>query len=111
MDRDEHLQNDGRPKRIPALDGGGLLGILFLGTQQKVEDILRDRRGDGGGFRPCRYLDRNLCDAGESHFGLKSVQRRIAFNKNRLCIFPPDPDILQLRRPVPHARYLPSPAR
>ncbi len=28
--RDEHLLNDGSPKRILALDGGGLRGILTL---------------------------------------------------------------------------------
>ena len=35
--RDEHLQNDGRPKRILALDGGGLRGILTLGYLKKIE--------------------------------------------------------------------------
>lgn len=57
MNRDEHLQNDGRAKRILALDGGGLRGILTLGILQKVEDILRDRHGGGDGFRLCHYFD------------------------------------------------------
>ena len=41
--RDQHLANDGRPKRILALDGGGLRGILSLGLLQKVENVLRER--------------------------------------------------------------------
>jgi hypothetical protein len=57
MNRDEHLQNDGRPKRILALDGGGLRGILTLGILQKIEDILRDRHGSSDGFRLCHYFD------------------------------------------------------
>ena len=57
MNRDEHLQIDGRPKRILALDGGGLRGILTLGILQKIEDILRDRHGGSDGFRLCHYFD------------------------------------------------------
>ena len=39
--RDEHLANDRAPKRILALDGGGLRGILSLGLLQKIEDTLQ----------------------------------------------------------------------
>ena len=46
MNRDEHLRNDGRPKRILALDGGGLRGILTLGILQEIEDLLLDRHGE-----------------------------------------------------------------
>ena len=46
MTRDEHLRSDGRPKRILALDGGGLRGILTLGILQEIEDLLRDRHGE-----------------------------------------------------------------
>lgn len=55
--RDEHLRNDGRPKRILALDGGGLRGILALGILQKIEDVLGVRQGDSGDFRLCDYFD------------------------------------------------------
>ena len=55
--RDEHLDNDGQPKRILALDGGGLRGILTLGILQKIENILRDRHGNYSGFRLCHYFD------------------------------------------------------
>ena len=49
--RDQHLANDGSPKRILALDGGGLRGILSLGLLQKVENILRERHQAGDDFR------------------------------------------------------------
>ena len=57
MDLKEHLQNDNRPKRILALDGGGLRGILSLSILQKIEEILRNRHGDDDNFRLCHYFD------------------------------------------------------
>jgi len=55
--RDEHYQNDGTPKRILALDGGGLRGILTLGFLARIEALLRDRHGAGDEFRLCHYFD------------------------------------------------------
>jgi predicted acylesterase/phospholipase RssA len=55
--RDEHLRSDGRPKRILALDGGGLRGILSVGILQKIETVLGERHGGGDGFRLCHYFD------------------------------------------------------
>lgn len=55
--RDEHLASDGTPKRILALDGGGLRGILTTGFLQKIEDLLRARHGGDPGFRLCHYFD------------------------------------------------------
>jgi len=55
--RDEHFENDGEPKRILALDGGGLRGILTLGILQQIEDELRARHGGDAGFRLCHYFD------------------------------------------------------
>ena len=55
--RDEHFRRDGRPKRILALDGGGLRGILSLGILERVEGLLRERHGVGEGFRLCHYFD------------------------------------------------------
>jgi predicted acylesterase/phospholipase RssA len=54
--RDEHFQDDG-PKRILALDGGGLRGILTLGILKQLEDELRRRHGDDPDFRLCDYFD------------------------------------------------------
>ncbi|HUP61622.1 MAG TPA: patatin-like phospholipase family protein [Thermoanaerobaculia bacterium] len=55
--RDEHFKGDGEPKRILALDGGGLRGILTLGILQQIEDELRARHGGDAGFRLCHYFD------------------------------------------------------
>ena len=55
--RDEHFESDGEPKRILALDGGGLRGILTLGILQQIEDELRGRHGGDPGFRLCHYFD------------------------------------------------------
>ena len=55
--RDEHLANDGAPKRILALDGGGLRGILTVAILQKIEDLLRERHGNSHEFRLCHYFD------------------------------------------------------
>jgi hypothetical protein len=35
------------PKRILALDGGGLRGILTLGYPRRIEELLRERFGTG----------------------------------------------------------------
>jgi uncharacterized protein len=56
LSRDEHFQNSGR-KRILALDGGGLRGILTLGILQQIEKTLRARHGDDPKFRLCHYFD------------------------------------------------------
>lgn len=55
--RDEHLSNDGKPKCVLALDGGGLRGILSVGILQKIEDILRERHENSDDFRLCHYFD------------------------------------------------------
>ncbi|HXJ94631.1 MAG TPA: patatin-like phospholipase family protein [Terriglobia bacterium] len=56
LTRDEHFQAVG-PKRILALDGGGLRGILALGFLRRIEKILRDRHGSDPNFRLCHYFD------------------------------------------------------
>lgn len=56
LSRDEHYQNSG-PKRILAMDGGGLRGILTLGMLKRVESILKARHGGGDDFRLCHYFD------------------------------------------------------
>jgi predicted acylesterase/phospholipase RssA len=53
----EHLANDGRPKRILALDGGGLRGILTLGVLEKIEEDLRARHDAGNDFVLSDYFD------------------------------------------------------
>lgn len=57
LTRDDHFRNDGRPKRILALDGGGLRGILSLGILERIEGLLRQRHGGSTDFRLCHYFD------------------------------------------------------
>jgi len=56
LTRDEHFQRAGR-KRILALDGGGLRGILSLGILRRVEALLKERHGNDEAFRLCHYFD------------------------------------------------------
>jgi uncharacterized protein len=50
----EHLFGPG-PKRMLALDGGGVRGILSLGYLSHIEEILQNRCGND--FRLCDYFD------------------------------------------------------
>lgn len=52
----EHLDPTSGPKRILALDGGGVKGLLTLGMLQALEAELRTRSGDPD-FRLCDYYD------------------------------------------------------
>jgi predicted acylesterase/phospholipase RssA len=56
LTRNQHFQTPG-PKRILALDGGGLRGIVTLGYLKRIEDLLRRRHGGGDDFRLCHYFD------------------------------------------------------
>ena len=55
LSRDQHFKEPG-PKRILALDGGGLRGILTLGFLGRVEKLLAERHGSDD-FRLCHYYD------------------------------------------------------
>ena len=54
--RDQHLFDPG-PKRILALDGGGVRGILTLQYLKRMENLLRKRTGDDPNFRLSQYFD------------------------------------------------------
>ena len=53
----EHLSPDTGAKRILALDGGGVKGVLTLGMLAALEDELRRRAGGDPEFRLCDYYD------------------------------------------------------
>lgn len=53
----EHLSPDTGAKRILALDGGGVKGMLTLGLLKPLEDELRRRAGGDSGFRLSDYYD------------------------------------------------------
>ena len=59
MSLTEKIQAHG-PKKILALDGGGIRGMLSVEILAKLEDILRERSGERKEFRPRRLL-RFLC--------------------------------------------------
>lgn len=52
----DHLTAPG-PKRILALDGGGIRGALTLGFLEKIEATLRQRHGNDPDFRLSDYFD------------------------------------------------------
>lgn len=53
----EHLDPGHRPKRILALDGGGLRGVLTLGILREIEAQLRVQHGNDPDFRLGDYFD------------------------------------------------------
>ncbi|MCB1917665.1 MAG: patatin-like phospholipase family protein [Rhodocyclaceae bacterium] len=53
----QHLDPQRTPKRILALDGGGLRGVLTLGILRQVETLLRERHGGDPDFRLSDYFD------------------------------------------------------
>ncbi|MBX3257780.1 MAG: patatin-like phospholipase family protein, partial [Chitinophagaceae bacterium] len=57
MTLQDHLSNKTSPKRLLALDGGGIRGALALGYLQRIEDILRKQQGGSKDFRLCDYFD------------------------------------------------------
>lgn len=54
--RDDHLFGAG-PKRLLALDGGGVRGIVALTYLERIERLLRERSGGDPEFRLCDYFD------------------------------------------------------
>lgn len=46
-----------RPRKILALDGGGIRGVITLGVLARMEDELRRARGAGDEFRLADYFD------------------------------------------------------
>jgi hypothetical protein len=46
-----------RPRKLLALDGGGIRGVLTLQVLIRMEDILREASGQGERFRLCNFFD------------------------------------------------------
>ena len=53
----EHLDPSRTPKRILALDGGGIRGMLTLSYLAFIEKKLRERHGNDPNFRLAHYFD------------------------------------------------------
>ncbi|MCB1807494.1 MAG: patatin-like phospholipase family protein [Candidatus Competibacteraceae bacterium] len=56
LSRDDHLFQPGS-KRILALDGGGLRGIVALAFLERIEHLLAESSGRGEAFRLCDHYD------------------------------------------------------
>ena len=56
MSLSAHLSNSNGPKRILALDGGGIRGALTLGYLQRIEDILRQHYDSDPDFALSDYF-------------------------------------------------------
>jgi hypothetical protein len=49
--------NQSRPRRMLALDGGGIRGLTTLKVLKRVEDLLRNHYAADDGFRLCQFFD------------------------------------------------------
>lgn len=45
------------PRKLLALDGGGIRGVLTLQVLIRMEDLLREHSGQGDNFRLCNFFD------------------------------------------------------
>jgi len=48
---------DERPRKLLALDGGGIRGVLTLQVLIRMEELLRKESGQGDDFRLCNFFD------------------------------------------------------
>ena len=56
LTREQHLFGPG-PKRILALDGGGIRGVISLGILKAIETLLAARAPNKEDFRLAHYFD------------------------------------------------------
>lgn len=54
---DKRFGTGARPRKLLALDGGGIRGVLTLQVLIRMEDMLREASGQGEEFRLCNFFD------------------------------------------------------
>ena len=53
----EDRYNTPRPRKLLALDGGGIRGVLTLQVLIRMEEMLAEKSGQGENFRLCNFFD------------------------------------------------------
>jgi uncharacterized protein len=53
----ENRYAEQRPRKLLALDGGGIRGVLTLQVLIRMEEMLAEKSGQGENFRLCNYFD------------------------------------------------------
>jgi patatin-like phospholipase/acyl hydrolase len=53
----ENRYSTNRPRKLLALDGGGIRGVLTLQVLIRMEELLREKSGQGDNFRLCNFFD------------------------------------------------------
>src|SRR5690242_4665346 len=53
----ENRYADTRPRKLLALDGGGIRGVLTLQVLIRMEEMLAEKSGQGENFRLCNFFD------------------------------------------------------
>jgi len=46
-----------KPRKMLAIDGGGIRGLISLGMLKRLEQIIAEKQGRGADFRLCDYFD------------------------------------------------------
>jgi hypothetical protein len=82
MSLQDRIQKDG-PKKLLAIDGGGIRGVLSLEMLQKIEDLLKAQSGRGD-FRLADYFD---YIAGTSTGGIIAAGLSIGMSVSEILTF------------------------
>src|SRR6201988_2643047 len=53
----EHSYNTARPRKLLALEGGGIRGVMTLQVLIRMEELLAEKSGQGENFRLCNFFD------------------------------------------------------